>query len=197
MTISGTMSDSLGPTTDTFKYDPFGRRINKSSSSGTSIYAYDGDNLIEETNSSGAVVARYEDTQNIEDKACATRMCVTRETPAGPGATHSLKKENGPLLDGNGPRKLQFVELMAAVRRRTAAMGAAAAATAVGASTTASARAATAAGASTTASGPTTSVVASTTTSARGTTAAIRTTAIGPARRGVAGRRRVGAWRGV
>ena len=38
-----------------FKHDPFGRRIYKSSSSGTSIYANDGDNLIEETNSSGAV----------------------------------------------------------------------------------------------------------------------------------------------
>jgi hypothetical protein len=38
----------------TFKYDPFRRRIYKSSSSATSIYAYDGDNLIEETNSSGA-----------------------------------------------------------------------------------------------------------------------------------------------
>jgi hypothetical protein len=48
-----------------FKYDPFGRRIYKSSSSGTSVYAYDGDNLVEETNSSGAVVARYEDTLNI------------------------------------------------------------------------------------------------------------------------------------
>jgi hypothetical protein len=30
-----------------FKYDPFGRRIYKSSSSGTSIYAYDSDNLVE------------------------------------------------------------------------------------------------------------------------------------------------------
>src|SRR5437868_1752988 len=29
-------------------YDPFGRRIYKSSSSGTSIHAYDGDNLVEE-----------------------------------------------------------------------------------------------------------------------------------------------------
>ncbi len=28
-----------------FKYDPFERRIYKSSSSGTSVYAYDGDNL--------------------------------------------------------------------------------------------------------------------------------------------------------
>jgi hypothetical protein len=40
--------------TVSFKYDPFGRRIYKSSSTGTSIYAYDGDNLIEETNASGA-----------------------------------------------------------------------------------------------------------------------------------------------
>ena len=38
-----------------FKYDQFGRRIYKSSSSGTSIYAYDGDNLIEETKSSRSV----------------------------------------------------------------------------------------------------------------------------------------------
>ena len=40
--------------TVSFKYDPFGRRIYKSSSVGTSIYAYDGDNLVEERNSSGA-----------------------------------------------------------------------------------------------------------------------------------------------
>lgn len=45
--------------TVTFKYDPFGRRIYKSSSSGTSIYAYGGDNLVEETNASGGVVARW------------------------------------------------------------------------------------------------------------------------------------------
>ena len=36
--------------TVSFKYDPFGRRIYKSSSAGTSVYAYDGDNLVEETN---------------------------------------------------------------------------------------------------------------------------------------------------
>jgi hypothetical protein len=42
--------------TVTFKYDPFGRRIYKASSSGTaSVYAYDGDNLIEETNATGDV----------------------------------------------------------------------------------------------------------------------------------------------
>src|SRR6516165_1602999 len=51
----------------TFKYDPFGRRIYKSSSSDTSIYAYDGDNIVEETNSSGTVVARYSQGLNIDE----------------------------------------------------------------------------------------------------------------------------------
>src|SRR5208283_648284 len=50
-----------------FKYDPFGRRIYKSSSSGTSIYAYDGDSLIEETNVAGGVVARYSQGLNIDE----------------------------------------------------------------------------------------------------------------------------------
>jgi Tfp pilus assembly protein FimT len=54
-----------------FKYDPFGRRIYKSSSSGTSIYAYDGDNQIEEVNSSGAVVARYTQTADRLDEPVA------------------------------------------------------------------------------------------------------------------------------
>lgn len=53
--------------TVTFKYDPFSRRIYKSSSSATSIYAYDIDNLVEETNASGAVVARYADHFNIDE----------------------------------------------------------------------------------------------------------------------------------
>ncbi len=37
--------------TVSFKYDPFGRRIYKSSPLGTSIFAYDGYNLVEEANS--------------------------------------------------------------------------------------------------------------------------------------------------
>jgi RHS repeat-associated protein len=43
----------------TFKYDPYGRRIFKSSSFGTTIYSYDGANLVEETDAGGTVVARY------------------------------------------------------------------------------------------------------------------------------------------
>jgi hypothetical protein len=44
---------------DTFNYDPFGRRIEKISPTTTSVFAYDGEALIEETNATGSVVARY------------------------------------------------------------------------------------------------------------------------------------------
>jgi RHS repeat-associated protein len=60
-----------------FKYDPFGRRIYKASSNGTSVYAYDGDNLIEETNSSGAVVARYSQGLNLDDPLAMLRGGTT------------------------------------------------------------------------------------------------------------------------
>jgi RHS repeat-associated protein len=60
-----------------FKYDPFGRRIYKSSSSGTSIYAYDVDNIIEEVNSSGTAVARYVQTQNIDEPLAMLRSSAT------------------------------------------------------------------------------------------------------------------------
>ena len=41
--------------TATFKYDLFGRRIFKSSSSGTSVFTYDGDKVVEETRFSPAL----------------------------------------------------------------------------------------------------------------------------------------------
>jgi RHS repeat-associated protein len=63
--------------TVSFKYDPFGRRIYKSSFSGTSVFAYDGDNLVEETNSTGTVVARYEQTLNIDEPLAALRSSAT------------------------------------------------------------------------------------------------------------------------
>ncbi|HEX2710931.1 MAG TPA: RHS repeat-associated core domain-containing protein [Candidatus Acidoferrales bacterium] len=63
--------------TVSFKYDPFGRRIYKSSSAGTSIYAYDGVNLIEETNASGGVVARYAQGENIDEPLAMLRSGAT------------------------------------------------------------------------------------------------------------------------
>jgi hypothetical protein len=83
-----------------FKYDPFGRRIYKSSSSGTSVYAYDGDNLVEETNATGAVVARYEDTQNIDEPLAMLRSGATSYYHAdGLGSVTSLSSSAGSIAN--------------------------------------------------------------------------------------------------
>ena len=83
---------------DTFKYDPFGRRIEKSSSTTTSVFAYDGDNLIEETNSSGTVVARYSQTDNIDEPLAMLRSSATSYYQAdGLGSVTSLSNGAGAL----------------------------------------------------------------------------------------------------
>src|SRR6266403_5871134 len=83
--------------TVSFKYDPFGRRIYKSSSSATSIYAYDGDNLIEETNGAGAAVARYSEW-NIDEPLAMLRGGVTSYYEAdGLGSVTSLSNAGGAL----------------------------------------------------------------------------------------------------
>jgi YD repeat-containing protein len=82
----------------TFKYDPFGRRIYKSSSSGTSIYAYDGDDVTEETNGAGVVVARYSRTQNIDEPLAMLRSSTTSYFQAdGLGSITSLSNTAGAL----------------------------------------------------------------------------------------------------
>jgi YD repeat-containing protein len=84
----------------TFKYDPFGRRIYKSSSAATSIYAYDGDNLIEETNSSGAAIARYSQPQNIDEPLAMLRSSATSYFHAdGLGSITSLSNAGGTIAN--------------------------------------------------------------------------------------------------
>ena len=74
-----------------FKYDPFGRRIYKSSSSGTSVFAYDSDNLVEETNSAGTAVARYSQGLNIDEPLAMLRSSTTSYYEAdGLGSVTSL-----------------------------------------------------------------------------------------------------------
>lgn len=68
-----------------FKYDPFGRRIYKSSSAATSIYAYDDDNVVEETNASGTVVARYAQTESMDDPLAMLRSATTSYYAGRPG----------------------------------------------------------------------------------------------------------------
>jgi YD repeat-containing protein len=83
--------------TISFKYDPFGRRIEKTSSTTTSIFAY-GDNLIEETNSSGGVTARYAQTENIDEPLAMLRSGTTNFYDAdGLGTITSLSNTAGAL----------------------------------------------------------------------------------------------------
>jgi RHS repeat-associated protein len=53
--------------TTTFKYDPFGRRIMKSGPNGVKSYLYDGINPMEELDSNGSVLARYAETDGIDE----------------------------------------------------------------------------------------------------------------------------------
>jgi YD repeat-containing protein len=83
-----------------FKYDPFGRRIYKSSRSGTSIYAYDWVDLIEETNASGAAVARYPQGENIDEPLAVLRSPTTSYYEAdGLGSVTTLSNAAGEVAN--------------------------------------------------------------------------------------------------
>lgn len=84
--------------TVSFKYDPFGRRIEKVSPTTTSIFAYDGDNLVETVNGSGGVVARYTDGQNTDEPLAMQRGSTTSFYEAdGLGSITSLSNASGAL----------------------------------------------------------------------------------------------------
>ena len=81
-----------------YKYDPFGRRIYKSSNSGTRIFAYDDDDLIEETDSNGIVVARYSHGPNIDEPLAMLRSSTTSYYQSdGLGSITSLSNSAGSL----------------------------------------------------------------------------------------------------
>lgn len=63
--------------TDTFKYNPFGQRIEKISPTTTSMFAYDGDNLVETMNASGSTVARYTLGRNTDELLAMQRGSTT------------------------------------------------------------------------------------------------------------------------
>jgi len=73
----GSLSERISRRFFSFKYDPFGRRIYKSSSTATSVYAFDDRNLIEEVNSAGVVVARYAQGLNLEEPLAMLRSSAT------------------------------------------------------------------------------------------------------------------------
>jgi RHS repeat-associated protein len=89
-----------GTGTVTFKYDPFGRRIYKSSPNFTGIFAYDGFNLIQTMNSGGTVVSRYTLTQNIDEPLAEFRSGGNSYYEAdGLGSITSLSSSAGALAN--------------------------------------------------------------------------------------------------
>jgi RHS repeat-associated protein len=82
--------------TTTFRYDPFGRRIQKSGPLGTTNYLYDGLNLLEEVNNSSIVLARYTNTWKIDEPLAMSRGGTTSYYEAdGLDSISSLSNSGG------------------------------------------------------------------------------------------------------
>ncbi|MGA8341816.1 MAG: RHS repeat-associated core domain-containing protein, partial [Candidatus Sulfotelmatobacter sp.] len=86
--------------TTTFKYDPFGRRIQKSGPLGTTNYLYDGINDVEEVDNSGNVLARYTQTKSIDKPLAQLRSGTTSYYEQdGLGSVTSLSSSTGALAN--------------------------------------------------------------------------------------------------
>ena len=89
-----------GTGTVAFKYDPFGRRVYKSSPNFTGAFAYDGFNLIETMNSTGAILARYTMTRNIDEPLAMVRSSGGGYYEAdGLGSITSLSSSTGSIAN--------------------------------------------------------------------------------------------------
>jgi RHS repeat-associated protein len=63
--------------TTTFRYDPFGRRIQKSGPLGTTNYLYDGNALVGEVDGGGNLVTRYAEGQVLDETLAELRSGTT------------------------------------------------------------------------------------------------------------------------
>jgi RHS repeat-associated protein len=92
-----------GTGTVSFKYDPFGRRIQKSSLSGSVGYIFDGANLTEELDGNGNVLARYAQGANIDEPLAELRSAVTSYYQVdGLGSVTSLTNSSGAIAETYG-----------------------------------------------------------------------------------------------
>jgi RHS repeat-associated protein len=89
-----------GTGTVAFKYNPFGRRIYKSSPNFAGIFVYDGFNLIETVNPSGAKMSSYTQTQSIDEPLAELRGSTSDYYEAdGLGSVTSLSSSRGTLAN--------------------------------------------------------------------------------------------------
>ncbi len=89
-----------GTGTTTFKYDPFGRRIQKSGPLGTTNYLYSGPNILEEVDNTGNALARFTRTKRI-DETLATVVSGTTSyyERDGLGSVTSLSGPTGGIAN--------------------------------------------------------------------------------------------------
>jgi|SRR5215469_1788202 len=66
-----------GVGTANFRYDPFGRRIQKSGPLGTTNFLYDGANLLQEVDNSGSLLAHYTQSGLIDETLSEVRSSTT------------------------------------------------------------------------------------------------------------------------
>jgi len=86
--------------TTTFRYDPFGRRIQKSGPLGTTDYLYDGLRDIEEVDGSGNVLARYTQGKRIDEPLAELRSTTASYYEEdGLGSVTSLSNSSGALAN--------------------------------------------------------------------------------------------------
>ena len=84
--------------TTTFKYDPFGRRIQKSGPLGTTNYLYDGQNLVEEVDSNANMLARYTQGVGTDQPLSELRLGATSYYQQdGLGSVTSLSNSSAAL----------------------------------------------------------------------------------------------------
>jgi RHS repeat-associated protein len=98
------LTQALVPGTDggttTFKYDPFGRRIQKSGPLGTTNYLYDGKKLVEEVDQAGNVLARYAQGKRLDEPLAELRQTTTSYYEQdGLGSVTSLSNSAGAVAE--------------------------------------------------------------------------------------------------
>jgi RHS repeat-associated protein len=86
--------------TTTFRYDPFGRRIQKSGPLGTTNLLYSGVSIVEEVDGSGNVLARYTQGKRVDEPLAELRQGTTSYYEQdGLGSVTSLSNSSGALAN--------------------------------------------------------------------------------------------------
>jgi RHS repeat-associated protein len=94
---SVTLPASAG--TVSFKYDPFGRRVRKISPTTTSVFLYDGPNTVATASGTGGIVARYAETQDVDEPLAESRSGIPSYFERdGLGSVTSLTNSVGSII---------------------------------------------------------------------------------------------------